>query len=211
MEARAIISTAAWIALVAVVVQSVAELANFGFSFDRAALNADEEYNAFAWASSMSTFAAAFFLFVPAAAAGALNRITLLLAAAIAFLSLDDAVGLHERVAERSVEILDVEVPLQRVFWPLIYFPLLVFVFVILLRMAREVAPPFSTALGGGLALLALAIVAELSSALYIGDDEHTWANAVEVAVEEGAELAGWVLIAGAFAALAYLGAERRA
>jgi hypothetical protein len=37
-----------------------------------------------------------------------------------------------------------------------------------------------------------------------------TWAETLEVAFEEGAELAGWILLAGALAARAYLLAGRR-
>ena len=203
------VSTAAWIALAAVIVQSAAELANFGFDADLDALNADEEFNAFAWASSVSTFAAAFFLFVPAVAAGTLDRVTVLLSGSLAFLSLDDAIGLHERLAEHSVEILDAEVSLQRVVWPLVYLPLLAFVFVILWRMAR-CGSPTSIALKAGLFLLAAAIVAELTSALYVEEGVDTWPAAIEVAFEEGAELAGWILIAGGLGARAYLHAERR-
>ena len=210
MEARTIVSTAAWIALAAVLVQSVAELANFGFDFELDALNADEEFNAFAWASSMATFAAAFFLFVPAVAAGTFDGITMLASGSIAFLSLDDAIGLHERLAERSIEILDAQVSLQRVVWPLFYLPLLVFVLVILWRMAKG-SDPASVALKVGLVLLAAAIGAELTSALYVDEGVDSWPAALEVAFEEGAELAGWILIAGALAGRAYLNAERRA
>lgn len=209
MEARAIVSTAAGVALTAVIVQAAAELGNFGFGTDLHALNADEEFNAFAWASSVSTFAAAFFLFIPAAAAGMPDRLTVLLAGAIAFLSLDDAIGLHERLAERSIDVLDADVSLQRVVWPLVYLPLLAFVFIMLWRMASEPTAPISTALKAGLFLLVAAIFAELTSALYVEEGVDTWASAFEVSFEEGAELAGWILIAGGLAALAYLHAER--
>lgn len=203
---RRIVSTACWVAVVAVIVQSAAHLGNFAFDADVEALNADEEHNAFAWASAVSTFAAAFFLFVPAVAAGALDRITAALSGAIAFLSLDDALSLHERFAERSVEVLELEFSLQRVVWPVVYLPLLAFVFLILLRIARASARSVAAALQVGLLLLAAAIVAEITSALYIGEgDEGTWPNALEVTFEEGAELAGWILIAAALAARADL------
>ena len=203
---RNIISTAGWIAVVAVLVQSVAHLANIGFDADIMQLNADEEHNVFAWASSVSTFAAALFLFVPAVAAGKLDRVTAAMSGALTFLSLDDALSIHERIAERSVDVLDTEISLERVVWPVVYLPLLVFVFVILLRMARARPGPASTALRLGLLLLVAAVVAELTSALYVEDsDLGTWPDAREVTIEEGAELAGWILIAGALAARAYL------
>lgn len=207
---RRIVSTACWIAVAAVILQSATQLTNFAIEADVDALNADEEHNAFAWASSVSTFAAAFFLFVPAVAAGTLDRLTVALSASIAFLSLDDALSLHERLAERSVDVLDLEFSLQRVVWPVVYLPLLALVFVILLRMAHQHSGWTGTALKAGLLLLAAAILAELTSALYVDDGEDSWPNTLEVTLEEGLELAGWILIAGALAARAYLLAGRR-
>lgn len=210
MEARTIVWTAAGVALAAVVLQSVGEVANFALDADIDALDADEELNVFAWASSMSTFAAAFFLFVPAVVVPTLDRVRLLVAGALAFFSLDDALSFHERLAERSVQLLDSEVSLERVVWPVVYLPLLAFVFVILFGMARRHPNVIGTALLVGLALLALAVVGEVTSALYV-EDEETWATTIEVAVEEGAELAGWILIAGALAARLYADARARA
>ena len=211
MDARAIVWTAAGVALAAVVLQSVGEVANFALDTDIDALDADEELNVFAWASSMSTFAAAFFLFVPAVAVPTLDRIRLVAAGALAFFSLDDAVGFHERLAERSVQVLDTAVSVERIVWPIIYLPLLVFVFVILFRMARRHPDVIGTALLAGLALLALALLGEVTSAAYVDGDADTWGSIIEVAVEEGAELAGWILIAGALAARLYTDARARA
>jgi hypothetical protein len=208
---RRIVSTACWIAVAAAILQSVGHLTNFAFfDGDIEALNADGEQNVFSWASSMSTFAAGFFLFLPAVAAGALDRVTLGLVGAITFFSLDDALSIHERLAERSIEVLDAEVSLQRIAWPIVYLPLLVFVFVMLWRMAQAKSGPMATALKVGLMLLVAAVVAEVTSALYLGEgEEGTWPDVVEVTVEEGAELAGWILIAGALAARAYVLAGR--
>ena len=210
MEARTIVWTAAGLALAAVVLQSAGEVVNFALDADIDALDADEELNVFAWASSMSTFAAAFFLFVPAVAVPTLDRLRLVAAGALAFFSLDDAVSFHERLAERSVQLLDSEVSLERVVWPVVYLPLLVFVFVILFQMARRHPNVIGSALLVGLALLALAVVGEVTSALYV-EDEDTWGSITEVAVEEGAELAGWILIAGALGARVYADATGRA
>ena len=210
MEARTIVWTAAGLALAAVVLQSVGEVVNFALDADIDALDADEELNVFAWAPSMSTFAAAFFLFVPAVAVPTLDRLRLVAAGALAFFSLDDAVSFHERLAERSVQLLDSEVSLERVVWPVVYLPLLVFVFVILFQMARRHPNAIGSALLVGLALLALAVLGEVTSALYV-EDEATWGSITEIAAEEGAELAGWILIAGALGARVYADATGRA
>jgi hypothetical protein len=207
---RRIVATVCWVAVVAVIVQSAANLADFAFfDGDIKALNADEEQNAFAWASSVSTFAAGFFLLLPAVAAEALDRMTVALVSAIMFFSLDDAIALHERLADRSVEIVDLEITVERIAWPILYLPALVLVFVMLLRMARASSYPIATLIKAGLALLVAAIFAETTSAFYIGDaDLGTWRDVLEVTFEEGAELAGWILIAAALAARAYLLAE---
>lgn len=207
---RRIVATVCWVAVVAVIVQSAANLADFAFfDGDIKALNADEEQNAFAWASSVSTFAAGFFLLLPAVAAETLDRMTVALVSAIMFFSLDDAIALHERLADRSVEIVDLEITVERIAWPILYLPALVLVFVMLLRMARASSEPIATLIKAGLALLVAAIFAETTSAFYIGDaDVGTWRDVLEVTFEEGAELAGWILIAGALAARAYLLAE---
>ncbi len=202
-----VVPLAAWIAVAAVALQTFAHLGTVAFDADAAALNADEEHNAFAWASSMATFAAGFFLFVPAAAAGALDRVTLALVGALLFFSLDDAISFHERLAEKSIAVLGADVSLQRIAWPLVYLPALAFVFIMLWRMAER-----STAIKVGLGLLAAALVAEVTSALYVSEgDDESWAAAFEVVVEEGAELGGWVLVAGALATRAFELAGRRA
>lgn len=201
---RRIVSASILVAIVAVVVQTVVHVANAAF-WDLEALNADEEHNAFAWASSMSTFAAGFFIFLPVAAAPVLGRLSLALSAAITFFSFDDALSVHERLSERSVDLLDAQVSLERIVWPVVYLPALAFVFVMLWRMGN------STAIRVGLGLLAAAILAELSSALYVDDgDVGSWPDVLEVTLEEGAELAGWILVAGALAARAYALADRR-
>jgi hypothetical protein len=207
---RRIVSIVYWVAVVGVLVQSAAHVADFAFfDGDVKALNADEEENPFAWASTVSTFAAGFFLLLPAVAADALTRMTVVLVSAIMFFSLDDAIALHERLADRSVEIVDVEITVERIAWPILYLPALVLVFVMLWRMARGSPPPIATPIKVGLGLLAAAIFAEVSSAFYIGDaDVGRWPDVLEVTFEEGAELAGWILIAGALAARAYRLAE---
>jgi hypothetical protein len=205
---RRLVSTTWAVAVTAVAIQTGVHIANFAF-WKLDGLDADQEYNAFSWASTMTTFAAAFFLFIPAAAI-ALDRMTTAVTAVIAFFSIDDAVGIHERLAERSVEVLNVELSLERVIWPLAFLPALVFVFVMLLRMARTSPDRISFAITSGLLLLGAAVFAEITSAAYLADDRVTWTETLEIAFEEGAELAGWILLAGALAARAYLLAGRR-
>ena len=59
-----------------------------------------------------------------------------------------------------------------------------------------------------GLALLAAAVVLEVCSAALIraGFDRGSVLYELEVVLEEGAELAGWILIAGAFLTAFVLG-----
>ncbi len=87
--------------------------------------------------------------------------------------------------------------------WIVLYLPLLVLAFAVLAALARDTDARTRRFIHVGLGLLVFAVAAESSSAL-----THSWGyedgstyDTFEVAVEEGAELAGWILVAAALAA----------
>jgi hypothetical protein len=84
-----------------------------------------------------------------------------------------------------------------------IFLPLLALGLWLLLELSRELAPRPRLLLLGGLALLALAVGAEAITSITFGHgyEEGTAVDTVEVVIEEGAELAGWTLIAAALLA----------
>jgi hypothetical protein len=185
--------------------QGVAHVANAAlFEYSVQLLDADYDHSAFGWAGSAATIAG-----LPAALLlVALNRSSrgsfMALAGALCFLSLDDAVFLHERVAE-----LDTTLGLGsaggRLVWPVLYLPLLAGVLFVLLTVARQAPVAAGTQLGAGAGMLAVAIAFEVCSygLVRVGFGFRDWPFAIEIVLEEGLELAGWILIAGALTATA--------
>lgn len=169
-------------------------------------LNADEEGNVLAWAGSASIFAAAFAALVLALTAASVDGRLLAVAGIAAALSLDDAIVLHERLAKRVVDALGMSEGAQRLAWPPIYLPLLAVMLFLLLDAARRIPPTAGRSLRVGLGLLGLAVATELVSAypmIVLDVELGSWPDALEVAVEESAEIGGWLLIAFALAAAA--------
>jgi hypothetical protein len=187
------------LALVGVVLQTIGFLANaFLLDYDIWNLDADADGNALAWASSVATFTAALGALLLGLLAPTTSWQMLGMAAALAFFSLDDAVGVHEELASEAVHGLDLPTSVGRAFWPMLYLPLLAFVVVSLWRLAADASERIRRALLLGLALLAAAVAAEVLSAVWWSEDSRPLVDDLEVAFEEGAELAGWILIASA-------------
>lgn len=187
-----------WIAAAAVALQSVADLVGYAF-FDRAdQLNADAEPNLWSWASATATACAAFALLLLALTRPGRRTVLVFLAAATGFFSLDDALQVHERLRG----VVGWEDP-QRALWPAVYLPLLAAVFLLLWRVAGEAAPRIGLTIRLGLGFLVAAVACELISAVMVQVElgPGTLAYELEVIVEEGLELAGWILIASALAA----------
>jgi hypothetical protein len=162
-------------------------------------LNADAEEGVWSWASTSATFAAAFAVALLAVVEPRHARRRLLLAGLLALFSLDDAVQLHEDYGEDFTQnVLDLPEQAAHAVWPALFLPLLALAMVLLLREARIAGgrPARLILLGAG--LLATGVVLEATAAAV---DADTWPGAIEIALEEGAELGGWTLIATALAA----------
>ena len=188
------------IAIFTVLAQSAGHIVGVRMLDDRFwNLNADVEENAVAWAGSAATFAAALAAFALALVPREIDRRLLLLALLVAAFSLDDALGLHERVAASGVDALGIPDDAGRLVWPVVYLPLLVAVLFLLLDAARRVFPRAGRAVLLGVAALFVAIGAELvAAAATVGLDvtRGSWPDVLEVVVEDGAEIGGWLLIA---------------
>lgn len=200
-------------ALVGVAVQTVVDFVVF-WAFDRDVfvLLADSDDSVFAWASIVATFAAALGALLLSFVDDERRRLLRFVAAAAAFLSLDDFVQIHERLGELADEA-ENEASWEpaRLLWPVIFFPLLGVLFLALWRLAERLARRAGRFVLVGLALLAAAVVLELASAgiLRAGYDRGTTLYELEVVAEEGAELAGWILLAGALLASFALAVRR--
>lgn len=186
------------LALAALSVQTVAYLvwalllSRGGVLFD-----ADSDTSAPAWGGSVAIFAGALAALLRSLAAPAEARLYAALAGLLAFLSVDEIVTMHERVGVELSMALDLPIYFARTLWPVVFLPLLVLVFALLLQASNRARTSSRRLLRLGLALLTVAVAAEILSVLLASDDTRlTWAYFLEVAFEEGAELAGWILIA---------------
>jgi hypothetical protein len=184
------------LAVAGAAVQCTAHLLFHALGSDNGVLNSDAEDNVWAWASSAATFAAAFAALLLAAAEPARARGRLLLAGLLALFSLDDAVQLHEDYGEEfTQDVLGLSEVASHAVWPALFFPALALAVVLLAREARRA--------GGRLILVGIGLLAAgvgLEATAYLLESE-TWPGALEIALEESAELAGWILIATGLAA----------
>jgi hypothetical protein len=121
----------------------------------------------------------------------------LALAGLLAFVTLDDAAGLHNRVG---------------VDWPLILFPVLGCTFLLLwstLDQRRSRA-----CIRAGLLLLATSVLLGRAAAPMLtafGWTPGIWLYEIKVVIKQGVELGGWILIAGTLVVAAAIPNVRRA
>lgn len=168
-------------------------------------LDADLDGNAISWISSEATFVAALAAFALGLLVAERRRILLVLAALLAYFSLDDMVAVHERIGTMAREGLGLETGWGRSIWPVLFLPLLATAFLGLWRTASTQPAPAGEQIRRGLALLVLAVGLEVgSTAIHVTGNGTGWLDALEVALEEGLELAGWILISAGMIAAVY-------
>jgi hypothetical protein len=162
-------------------------------------LNADEDGNGLSWLGSMTIFTAAVGTLLLAAVVPR-RRALLVLAATIALLSLDELLALHERLGQEAREAVGAAAELGRVAWPLLLLPVLATLVWAAVRTLELLAPPERRRLLAGLGVLALAVALEVvwTAFFFVGGEVGDWPDVLQVGVEEGAELAGWILVASA-------------
>ena len=180
---------------VAVAAQSAADIVGF-FWFDRMVgqLNAGSELTIWSWASSTAIACAALATALLAVAHDKYRTTYLFLVAALAFFSADDTLQVHERLKANLGGTRDA----VRIIWPIVYLPLLIASFSLLWRCAAHATRSATRNIRLGLLLLVAAVGCEVASfgLVQVGLDKGTFAYELEVIVEEGLELAGWILIA---------------
>ena len=177
-------------AVLAVVVQTACHLTN-GLLLDNsvAQLDANREQNTFTWASSVATFTSALAAVGLAVVCPAQGRRLGVLAALLVFFSLDDSIELHERLNGILGQA-----------WPVLALPLLVLAFALIWDISRRVSARQRRFLRAGLILLVVAVLAEAVQRFWLIDryDPESWPFVLDTGSEEGAELAGWILVAAA-------------
>lgn len=185
------------LALFAVVLQTGTHLINvllFEGRWEK--LNADVELGVFSWASSSATIAAAFAAAVLAIVTRAGLRLWALVLV-LTYFSLDDAVVIHERFGDSWATALGLPGDPLRLLWVGSLAPLLAGAFLLIWALARQSQGVIRRVLIIGLASLVTAVLAEVVAAnLVAAGWAQTVPHLLEVVVEEGAELGGWILIA---------------
>jgi hypothetical protein len=149
------------------------------------------------WASSSATFAVAVIALLLSFIDPTQRWRGVALAAGTAYMSFDDAEVIHERLASEGTGALGIAETYVQAVWPLFYFPLLAGVTLLLLQLGQR-TPAAHRLIFVGLGCLALGVVLEVTG---IGLDKldyepESWPRTLEAMLEEGIELAGWILIA---------------
>lgn len=201
------------LAAAGVVLQSISDLVSFTvYDLEVEIARAESDSSAWAWASIVTTFTAAVGAMLLYAVRPGKSLRLVLLAVAIAFLSLDDMIQLHERSAEYVTKLgVPEEWHLARLFWPAVFFPVLAATLWLLWDLSSSMPDRYRRVLLAGAVLLVAAIALEASSPaiFWVGFERGGLAYELEVIAEEGAELAGWVLIATALITFAVVLIER--
>ena len=191
------------LAVVAVVVQTVSHVGNAVVLDGRLGLaTADGDTTAWSWASAAATGAVALLLALRRLVLGGAAPLEWVGVAGLAFLSQDDTNAYHERLSTVYRAVPWLPDHSGRLVWPLLFLPLLALVLLVLVRTARALRPPARRLVEVGLGLLVAAVVLEMTSVVLVNlvEDPDDWRRLLQVAVEEGLELAGWVLVATAAA-----------
>lgn len=190
------------IALAIVAAQTVGHLVDWlAFDLRYGLLDADSDVCAYAWIATIGIFLSAAGVFV-------LDRfrpprgLRRWLAPALAFLSLDEMVAIHEHL-NRVAVWLGFSGQAGRVVWPVVYLPLIGGVALLLWHLAGELLPAATLYVRGSLALLGASVLLEMGSTKLADGQHGRWLYELEVIVEQNFEVVGWALIGLALAAIA--------
>jgi hypothetical protein len=210
MLGRQVRSVGIAVTVTAVAVQTLAYVANevlFGGRFEQLRLGTlpdGTESPYFTWMSTSATFAAAFTSLLLALAFAEHRSTYGLLAAALAYYSLDDLAQIHERVPGLFA---DLGLPRTLVDASdfLLFAPVALLVLVLLGSVARQATAHARVALNAGLLLLVVSVL--LDEGVRPLTQRLEWRGvaapeAGRIAVEEGLELAGMMLVATALATI---------
>ena len=169
------------------------------YAFDRrfGTFDVDQESGFPAWAASVAIFSTGFIALLLGFVESSRKLSLWALGGAVIFLSFDESLIVHERVGLAVTDALDLSDTYLRVAWPAAYVPLLAAIAALVFQLARTSTDPARRLLLAGLLALAAAVGLEIAGlaldlvpSLTIG-----LLYTVQIALEEGAELAGWILL----------------
>jgi hypothetical protein len=171
------------LAVVCVTAQTVAHVVDLWLlDRDLPVLELNTNENPFNWLPAVTILVAGIGLFQlnRARRGSPVLRITALL---LAYLAIDDALELHYRVP----------------YWPIVYLPLFALVGWSLWSLSSASPGPSGRILKAGLASLVVAFLLDIIAPPLLergGWDAGEWPHELKVILKEGAQLAGWMLIA---------------
>lgn len=168
-------------------------------------LSVNGEGNPITWGHSAVIFAAAFVCTLHATTLRWRRLEWVAMALILAFLSFDEMLLVHERVVAAVLEVLNVPMVWDSVVWPVLYLPVLGVLVLLLVGVALSIPGRVGRLVLVGLGFLAAAVAAEVLSAP-VSTSEDSWLHSLEGAIEEGAELAGWILITTGLTAITVVG-----
>lgn len=198
-DLRSLVVAGVFLALLAVTVQTLLYLADV-YALDRRvqSFDVDREGGVATWAASVAIFSTGFVALLLSFVEPSRRLLLLVLGGATIFLSFDEYLMVHERLGLRVTEALDLSDKYLRVAWPAIYLPLLATVAALIFHLARTSIGPARSLLGIGLLTLAAAVgleIAGLALDLIPSLPERGYLYTAQITLEEGAELAGWILL----------------
>jgi hypothetical protein len=131
----------------------------------------NSENNPIAWAHAAAIVSSAFVCALHALLVEQ-RRITFTVAAVLlAFLSVDEAIQVHERIIGRVLDWTERSATWDSVLWPIVYLPICAVLAWALWRVSDEAPWPAARLLVGGLGLLVVAVLAEMVSAPWSDED----------------------------------------
>jgi hypothetical protein len=203
-DQRSLVVVGVFLGLLAVAVQTALYLADV-YALDRrvGTFDVDSERGISAWAATVAIFSTGFVALLLSVVESSRRLRLLALAGAVTFLSFDESLIVHERLGLAVTEALDLSDKYLRVAWPAIYLPLLAAVAALIFQLAWTSPNPARRLLAIGLITLGGAVGLEIAGLALdlipsLPDELYT----AEIALEEAAELAGWILLTTGLAVL---------
>ena len=191
IETESMVKLGVGLAALAVIAESAAHLVNFSLLDARfSSLDADTNGGIFDWVGDIALAGAVGSALLLAVRASGGARVWLAMPAALlAFLLVDDILQLHRRLGPH---------------WQELYLPIVAPVFVVLWLLAGTSPPPARRSVRFGLVLLAVSLFTGQAGEPVLsqgGWGVGTWHYELKVVFKQGAELAGWTLLALGLAA----------
>jgi hypothetical protein len=165
-------------------------------------LQASAEHNVWSWAASMATLVAGLAVLLYTRSSPHPGR-AWALGALLVYFALDDWVEVHENLGEDVSDALGFPGYVGPRLWVALYLPLIGAVVALLWLVAEEVGGRARQSIVAGMGLLAAGYALEAFGIVTKRLEERGMElpHAVRAGLEEGTELAGWIVLAGGLTA----------